>query len=38
MKAIYVTRYGAPEVLEVVNVPEPALGKRQIRVRRSRFF
>lgn len=33
MKAIYVTRYSGPEVLEVVDVPEPMLGKRQIRVK-----
>ena len=33
MKAIYVTRYGGPEVLEVVDVPEPVLGKRQVRVK-----
>ncbi|BAZ11643.1 hypothetical protein NIES4071_34690 [Calothrix sp. NIES-4071] len=32
MKAIYVTRYGDPEVLEVVDVPEPVLGKRQIKI------
>jgi NADPH2:quinone reductase len=33
MKAIHVTQYGGPEVLEVVDVPEPVPGERQIRVK-----
>lgn len=33
MKAIHVTQYGGPEVLEAVDVPEPVLGKHQIAVK-----
>ncbi len=33
MKAIHVTQYGGPEVLEVVGVPEPVPGSRQVLVK-----
>ena len=33
MKAAMVTRYGGPEVLEIVEAPDPAPGPREILVR-----
>lgn len=33
MKAVGVTRYGGPEVLELIEVPRPSTGPKQIRVR-----
>ena len=33
MKAVGVTRYGGPEVLELIEVPRPQTGPKQIRVR-----
>lgn len=33
MKAIYITRHGGPEVLEVRSAPDPAPGAGQVRVR-----
>jgi len=33
MKALAFSRYGRPEVLEIIDVPEPAVGPGQVRVR-----
>jgi NADPH:quinone reductase-like Zn-dependent oxidoreductase len=33
MKAVFVSRYGGPEVLEIRDAPEPAPGPREIQVR-----
>ena len=33
MKAVGVTRYGGPEVLELIEVPQPRTGPTQIRIR-----
>ena len=33
MKALTFSRYGGPEVLEIIDVPEPAVGSGQVRVR-----
>ncbi|TPG33559.1 NADP-dependent oxidoreductase [Mycolicibacterium hodleri] len=33
MKAVVITKYGGPDVLELANVPEPHAGRGQLRVR-----
>ncbi|WP_241473247.1 alcohol dehydrogenase catalytic domain-containing protein [Mycolicibacterium neoaurum] len=33
MKAVVLTRFGGPEAFELMDVPVPAVGSRQVRVR-----